>query len=77
MKIKILPKKILENIQSEEDLSDQSIMECLYAIRALKVAVYYGDETVVEVGEMNTAQQVYIDQFSIWMTAEEYVVVEK
>jgi hypothetical protein len=26
---------------------------------------------------MNTAQQVYIDQFSIWMTAEEYVVVEK
>lgn len=75
MKIKILPKVIVANIDSEDNLIDLSIMKSFYAIRALKVAAFFGSDTVVEIKETNDYGQVYIEQFQIWIKKEEYVEV--
>lgn len=75
MKIKILPKVIVENIDSEESLSDQSIMESFYCIRKLKVAAFFGSDTILEVNQNNQYGQVYIDQFDIWLHENEFVIL--
>lgn len=74
MKIKLLPQRIRENTASEEQLFDVSIMESIYAIRALQAAIYYSVDTVVEVGEPNADGQVFLDEFDIHINKDEYSI---
>lgn len=74
MRIKILPENILQNVASEDMLLDQSHMESIYEIRRLKVAVAFSNE-VIEVEKTNDCGQVYIEQFAIWINADEYLKV--
>lgn len=76
MKIKILPQAIVAGIPSEDELADHSLMESLYCIRSLKVAAFYGSDTVVEVSKINSSGQVFIEDFDIWINQNEYQVVE-
>lgn len=78
MKIILWPNQIVNNLPSEEDLLDMSKMESLYVIRRLKAALFYtGDDAVFSVDEPNSAGQVYIDDFEIWISENEYIVVQR
>lgn len=75
MKIKILSEKILANTASEEELLDHSTMESIYEIRRLKVALMFGHQTV-EVNQINSSNQVFIEDLSIWINSDEYTIVD-
>lgn len=72
MKIRILPLKIVESIQTEDSLLDQSIIESIYEIRALKVAIELANKDV-EVTKTNTVGQVFIDSHDIWLRPDTFV----
>ena len=61
MKIKIIPEQVSEEIDSEEELIDQSKWDIIYEIRALKAAIELRD-VEIEIGEdqYTSAGQVFI-----------------
>lgn len=75
MKVKILAEKILENAQKEEDLLDQSIIESIYEIRRLKVALIYGNQ-IIDIEQSNNHNQIYINSLEIWINENEYQKIE-
>lgn len=64
---------ILSNIPSEEYLADSSILESTICIRKLKAAVSYG-LCEIRITEYTT-NQVYLEEFDIWMDPGEYKLV--
>lgn len=62
--IRILPLEISNSVKSDEELGDLSIVDCIYEIRRLRVAIDVGQ---VEITKMNKYGQVYIDSHEIWI----------
>ncbi|CAL9964014.1 hypothetical protein VPHD479_0085 [Vibrio phage D479] len=69
--VRLKPEAIVDQIESEDELAEQSIMESLYAIRALKAAAKYGT-LPIEVKLHATSDQVWIEEFQIWLQSNEY-----
>lgn len=76
MKVKFLPEVIVDTIESEESLSEQSHLEAFYEIRKLKVAAFFGSDKVCEVNKINSYKQIYVEKFEIWISENCYIVVE-
>jgi hypothetical protein len=72
MKIRILPLKVAESIESEENLADLSVLESIYEIRALKAAIELSDKEI-EITEVNDLGQVYIDSHEIWLRPDTFI----
>lgn len=75
MYIQIKPLQIIDNIPDEDELLDSSHMESLYAIRKLKVAAKYGN-SIIKIALINKHNQVFIEEFDIWIGENEYVTIE-
>lgn len=74
MLVKLLPAKIVEKSDREEQLADESVMESIYIIRKLRAALHYGNESVeLETNDDDT--QVYSKEFMIWFSKDEFVKV--
>lgn len=71
IKVRLKPEAIVAQTESEEDLADQSVMESFYAIRALKAAAKYGTMPI-EVKLHAKCDQIWIDEFDIWLRSNEY-----
>jgi hypothetical protein len=71
MLVKLVGKQIAENIYSEEELSELSVMESMYAIRILK-AVIDADGECIEVKEIEN-NQVYSEKYKICFSEGEYI----
>jgi len=72
MRIRILPHRILDNTPCEAELYDSSLTEAVYAIRKLRLAIFYGDTVTLDVEESNQWGQVFVDKFGIWINRDEY-----
>jgi len=70
--VKLDKVKILDNLKSEEELFDSSIIESIYEIRKLKALLNVNEDTF-EVESINDHGQAYLKDFSIWM----YVLVQE
>jgi len=74
MLVKLVGKQIAKNIYSEEELSELSVMESIYAIRILK-AVIDADGKYIEVKETEN-NQVYSKKYKIHFSEGEYLIKE-
>jgi hypothetical protein len=70
MLVKLRGRAILENTYGEEELTELSVLESIYAIRKLK-AVIDADGNFIEVKE-GTDGQVYSEKYEIWFQENEY-----
>lgn len=66
MKVKIDIEKTLNNMDTEDELYEQSTTEAVYQIRALKACLALKD-TVIDVKEITAHQQARIEQFDIYV----------
>lgn len=68
--VKLIGSVIANNTYSENELSELSVMESIYAIRKLKAVIESnGDFIDVKEGEDN---QVYSEKYKIWFQEGEY-----
>lgn len=76
MFIKLIPLKIVERTDPESDLLDQSKMESIYAIRALKAAVELAGKTI-EINDLHEHKngQVYLKSYMIWLKPDTWVAL--
>jgi len=73
MRIKLFTEQVLENIPTEEDLTDQSIMESIYAIRKLKALAEAQEYGSIEVAnKTNSCEQAFSEKYQIWFTVDEF-----
>jgi len=70
-KIKIIALAVSKTTMSEEELSDLSIMESIYAIRRLKAAIDLYDHEIE--CEVNDSGHAFIESHSIWIEPECYI----
>ena len=75
MKIKIIPLKVVEAIESEEMLADLSVLESIYEIRVLKAAIELADKEI-EITQMNSYGQVYLESHSIFLKSNTFIEIE-
>jgi len=72
MLVKLIGRVILEHTYGDEELTELSVMESIYAIRKLK-AVIDADGNFIEVKE-GTDGQVYSEKYQTWFHKDEYVI---
>lgn len=73
MKVQLIRSNIIENLYSEEQLSDYGLMESIYAIRKLKALAESLATGSIEVQDStNNSSQVFSVKYDIWFQAEEY-----
>jgi len=73
MKIKLIKEEILNNLYSEEDLRDLSIMESIYSIRKLKALADSLDGEYILVSDDIKNGQVFSHKYQIWFSNNEYI----
>lgn len=79
MKIKLLPKEIVETTSLDnisEQYQDCSILEVVYEVWKLRTAILIGD-SVVEATVINDYGQIRIDGFDAPFSKHEYEVIEE
>ncbi|MCK9446779.1 hypothetical protein M0Q50_07970 [bacterium] len=75
MKIKLIKEEILNNLYSEEDLRDLSIMESIYSIRKLKALADSLDGEYILVSDDIKNGQVFSHKYQIWFLENEYITL--
>jgi len=76
MIIRLIPEKIIECIPSDEELSDQSIMESIYVIRKLKALAESQEIGFIEVDPTKESDgQRYSDKFEIWFRVGTFIII--
>lgn len=68
MKVILKSKETIENLYSEKELSDLSIVESFYVIRILKALAESLENGFIEVSEMNENGQVFSEKYNIWLS---------
>lgn len=71
MQVKILIKKEIQELHTEEQLLDMSTTESLYQIRKLKAIVHQQMGKTIIANCKNNSNQYYLPDFNIWMDCEE------
>ena len=66
MKVRLMPLEIANQVDTEDNLLDQSKMESIYEIRALKAAIELAG-LEVEITQTNDNGQIFIDSHEIWL----------
>lgn len=74
MKVRLIPLEIALRIETEENLIDQSKMDSIYEIRALKAAIELEGKDV-EVTKVNDSGQVFIESHQIWLQPNTWIKV--
>ena len=72
MKIVLIPEKIIENLYTEEQLSDLSVLESIYEIRKLKAAILSNGKPIEVTTNKMRYPQVYSNEYNIWFQSNEY-----
>lgn len=75
MKIKLLPKVIIEGIPSEDRMSDCLKLEIMYEIRKLKALEKSIEDGWIEVTEDISGNQRFSKQFQIWFQEDEFEII--
>lgn len=74
-KIILLPENIIDNIPTEEELSDGSMIEAIYIrkLKALAESLENGSIDVLD--KPNVSSQVYCEKHEIWFQSDEFKLV--
>jgi len=75
MKIKLNRLEIINNLYTEEELSDLSIMESFYHIRKLKALSESLESGYIKIDKTNQYNQVYSNKYEIWFNLNEYELI--
>ena len=75
MRVRLIPKNIIENSYTEEELKDLSILESFYVMRKLKAVIKSVENSSIGVTEPNDNGQVFSSEFMIWFNQNEYEII--
>lgn len=74
IKIKLNPDIIIKNIPTDEELSDNGIMESIYIIRKLKALSKSQENGYIICDELNN-DSALSNEYDIWFYKDEFIVL--
>lgn len=78
MKIKLNKNVIIENLQTEDELIDSSVIESIYVIRKLMGLVESLDNGHIEVIQnLNANGQAFSEEYNIWYNDGEFEIINE
>lgn len=72
MKVKLIVDEIVNNVPTDEQLGDSSVLDGIYIIRKLKALTESQEVGFIVVDNVNENKQVYSEKYQIWFDVNEF-----